>query len=145
MLDCLGRRQKACIEGRRALELLHDLGAFIGDAVDGVADLAARRFADDLEDLLKPRNLAAGFALVLGESGLELARLRSLRHFRQRLQNLVLSVIDVFESVLEKVLKGLRLSGHGYSKCWAEITLLAPHQRLPARRVPFSRFPHASS
>ena len=62
MLDRLRRGEKARIKGRHSLEFLHDLGAFLGDAIDRGACLAARGFADDLEHAVK------ALQLVLRES-----------------------------------------------------------------------------
>jgi hypothetical protein len=76
MLDRLHRRQQAGIERRRALVFLHDLGALIGDADNGVAGLGLRPFVYHAENLFKPRDMAFRLAVVLFEGLFQIGRLR---------------------------------------------------------------------
>ena len=80
MFDCLRRREKPCIEGRHSLEVLHDLGAFFGDAVDRRTGFPPYRLADDPEHLFEAFHLAFGLPEMFDEGLLQLFRLRSLRH-----------------------------------------------------------------
>src|SRR6478609_237699 len=97
VLDRLRGCEQAGVERRRVLELLHDLGAFVGDAVDRFARLAAGRLAQHLEDLVQTFDLALGLAQMLVESRRELLRVGGLGHLGQGLDDLVLGEIDVFE------------------------------------------------
>ena len=90
-----------------ALEVFHDRLAFFEDAQDGVAGLAARGLADDLEDLLEALDVALGLLQMLFEAGLELGILRGLGHLRQRFHDLLFGVVDVLEGIEEQVLEGL--------------------------------------
>src|SRR5580698_2406416 len=67
MLNCLRAREETRIQCWAALEVLHDLIAFLKDTVDGVASLSARRFADKLEDALNALNLSFGFIPMMQE------------------------------------------------------------------------------
>src|SRR4051794_36920743 len=101
MLDRLRRRDKTGIERGRALELLDDFLALVEDAFDGRALFALRLFFDQFEHLLKTLDLTFGFAMMLFKRRAEIIILRSFRHLRQRAQDLLLSVIDVFQRVVE--------------------------------------------
>jgi hypothetical protein len=63
VLDRLRGGEQAGIEGRFALVLFHDFLALIEDAFDGVALLAARRLAEQVEYLLQAPDLA--FRLIM--------------------------------------------------------------------------------
>jgi hypothetical protein len=67
MLDRLRRREQAGVKDGRALELLHNLLAFVDHPVDGVANFASSRLFDELENLLEPLDLILGLALVFLE------------------------------------------------------------------------------
>jgi hypothetical protein len=67
MLDRLSGRQQTGIERWRTLVFLHDLGALIGNADNGVAGLGLRLFVDRAEDLFKSRDMALRLASVLLE------------------------------------------------------------------------------
>ena len=113
MLDCLRRRQKTSVKGGHSFILLHDLGAFFGNAIDRGARLATRGLADDFEDAVETLDLSACFTLVLGKSRLQFFRLRSLGHFWQGFEYLVFCIIDVLECVVEKIFEKFGLLGHG--------------------------------
>ncbi len=51
VLDGLRRGEKTGIQRGRAFVFLHDLGAFVGDADNGVAFLGLRLLVDRGEDL----------------------------------------------------------------------------------------------
>jgi hypothetical protein len=59
MLHRLGRSQQAGVKRRLTFVFVHDLGALIEDALDGIALLSASRLADLFEDLLQPLDLAS--------------------------------------------------------------------------------------
>ena len=69
MLDRLSGGQQAGVEGGRVGILLHDLLAFIEDTFDGIALLAARGLAEQLEYLFQPFDLPLGLVVVFLESG----------------------------------------------------------------------------
>src|ERR1700742_1623322 len=112
MFDGLGRREKACIERRHSLEVLDDLGAFFGDAVDRRTGFAPCRLADDPENLFETFHLAFGFPEMFDEGLLQLFRLCSLRHLWKRLEDLVLGKIDILERLVKEVAQQHRLFGH---------------------------------
>jgi hypothetical protein len=69
----------------------------------GLAGLAASRLAQQFENLLQTLDLALGFLAVLQEASLALFRLRSTRHLRKSLQDLLFGKIDVLERIKEQV------------------------------------------
>jgi hypothetical protein len=83
VLDRLRCRQKPGVECLRVGILVHDLLAFIDDAFDGVALLAARGLAQHLEDLLQPRDLAFSLVKMLFEGSTKLIRIGGPRRLRQ--------------------------------------------------------------
>src|SRR3954467_12266133 len=99
MLDRLSRRQQAGVERGRVGILFHDLLAFVEDALDGVALLAARGLAEQLEYLFEALDLPFRLVVMLFESGPQLVRIGSLRHFRKRLQYLLFGIVDVLERI----------------------------------------------
>jgi hypothetical protein len=101
VLDGLRGGQETGVQRLSALVFGHDLLAFVEDALDRVALLAARGLTDQLEHLLQPLDLAFGLVLMLLERGGQLLRLRSLGHLGQRLQDLLLGIIDVLERIEE--------------------------------------------
>lgn len=113
MFDGLRRSEKARVERRCAFILFHDFLAFLDNAFDRVALLAARGFAEDFENLLKPLDLGFRLALMLLKGGAQLLGIRGLCHFGQGFVNLLFGVVDVFEGVEEEVVKVL--VGHGIS------------------------------
>src|SRR5579859_562641 len=68
MLDRLSRRQKARVECRSISVLVHDFLAFVEDALDSIALLAARRLAEKLEDLFEAFDLSFGLVVMLLKS-----------------------------------------------------------------------------
>src|SRR3984885_887026 len=72
VLDRLSGREKARVERRHSLEVLHDLRTFFRDAVDGGAGFSARRLADDLEDLIEAFHLAFRLPEMFREGLLQL-------------------------------------------------------------------------
>src|SRR5271166_2184541 len=68
MLDRLSRRQKARVECQSMSVLVHDFLAFVEDALDGIALLAARRLAEKLKDLFEAFNLLFGLVVMLLKS-----------------------------------------------------------------------------
>ena len=82
------------------------------DTLDGRAGLALGLLADDLEHLLQAFHLALGFLQMVVEGLPQLGRIALLRHFGQRLQHLLLGVIDVLEMVKEQIVQGFHI-GHG--------------------------------
>ena len=99
MLDRLGCGQQAGIERGRIGILFHDLLAFFDKALDGIALLAARGLAEQLEYLFQPFDVPLGLVVVLFERRPQLIRIRRLRHFRQRLQDLLFGIVDVLERI----------------------------------------------
>jgi hypothetical protein len=71
VLDRLRRGEQAGVKGGRTLELLHDLFAFVDDAVDGVAGFAFCGMFDELENPLEPLDLILSLDLVLLKGGLQ--------------------------------------------------------------------------
>src|SRR5690606_30839814 len=136
MLDRLRGGDQAGVEGRRVLELVHDLLAFGDDALDGVAGLAARRLADDVEHLLETFEMALGLLAMLLEGRFQLGGLRRALHLRQRLQNLPLRVIDVLKGFMEQVVQRLFPCGHGRRLLFREGDWLPPENQLPRRLFP---------
>jgi hypothetical protein len=92
-----------CVEDG-AVELFHRRLAFLDDANDAVAFLAARLLADDPEDLFEPRDLLLRLPQVISKGGPELRVLRGFRHFRERLRETILAVIRVAEFFDEQFL-----------------------------------------
>src|SRR3954468_14439232 len=107
MFDGLCRRQQPSIERRHSLEVFHDLGAFIRNAVDGFARLAARRLADDAKHLIEPLYLTLRFPQMLVEGARQLPGLGGFRHFRQRLDDLVLREINVLQRLMKEIAQRL--------------------------------------
>src|ERR1700747_2313649 len=68
MLDRLSRCQKSRVECRSISVLVHDFLAFVEDALDGIALLAARRLAEKLKDLFEAFDLPFGFVVMLLKS-----------------------------------------------------------------------------
>src|SRR5258705_12735926 len=99
MLDRLRGGQQTGVERWRIGILLHDLLAFIENALDGIALLAARGLAEQLEYLFQALDLSLGLIMMLFERGPQLVRIGRLRHFRQRLQDLLFGVVDVLERI----------------------------------------------
>jgi hypothetical protein len=64
--------------------------------------LAARRLIQQLENLFQTSNLAFGFVMMFFKGGAQLVRVGGLRHFRKRLINLLLGVIDVLQGIEEE-------------------------------------------
>src|SRR6201995_2624148 len=85
----LGGSQQASVKRRLTLVLVHDLGAFIEDALDGIALLSASRLADLFEDLLQPLDLTLGLVVVLLKCGTELIGVGGLGHLWQRFVDLL--------------------------------------------------------
>ena len=83
MLDGLCRGNHAGIERLGTLVLFHDLLALVEEALHRLAGLAARRFVDQFENLLKALDLAFGLAVMLFERRTQLVGVRRLRHLRQ--------------------------------------------------------------
>src|ERR1700744_2505629 len=83
MLDRLSRRQKARVECGSISVLVHDFLAFVENALDGIALLAARRLAEKLEDLFEAFNLSFGLVVMLLKSLPQLDGRRRLGHLWQ--------------------------------------------------------------
>jgi hypothetical protein len=92
MLDCLRCSEKASIQSGLAFVLLHYLSSFVQDALDRLAFLAARRFAEKFENLLKAFELPFGFIVVFFECGPQLLR-------RLRFVDLLFGVINVLQRI----------------------------------------------
>ncbi len=107
VLDRLGGGDEAGVERLGALEVLDDGLAFLDDAEDGVAGLAAGGFADQFEHLLQALDMTFGLFEMLLEAGLQLGRLGRLGHLGQRLDDLLFGVIDVLEGIEEQVVERL--------------------------------------
>jgi hypothetical protein len=113
MLDRLSRGDETGIEGRAVGIVLHHSLAFLQNAEDCVAGLVAGRLADHLEDVAQALDMAFGLGAMSLEGLLEFGRLCRLRHLRQRLQDLLLGIIDVLEHVIEHVVEGFGFGRHG--------------------------------
>jgi hypothetical protein len=68
VLDGLRGGEQAGIKRGLALVFVHDLLALVEDAFDGVAFLAARRFAQKFEDLLQTLDLSFGFVMMFSNA-----------------------------------------------------------------------------
>src|ERR1700745_3167654 len=68
MLDRLSRCQKSRVECRSISVLVHDFLAFVEDALDGIALLAARRLAEKLKDVFEALDVPFGFVVMLRKS-----------------------------------------------------------------------------
>ena len=79
MLDRLATSEETCVERFTSRVLLHDLIAFLEDALDRLAGLRLRAFANHLEDRLKSIHMPLGLVAMSQESGFQLLRFRSLR------------------------------------------------------------------
>jgi hypothetical protein len=101
VLDRLRRGEKARVQCGRALKFLHHFLAFLDDADDRVARLAARSLVDFFEHLLKPGDVFLGLGLVFFECGFQIRRLGGLRHLGQCAQDFFLCEVDVLESFVE--------------------------------------------
>ena len=106
MLDRLGGGNQAGIDYGGFLTLLDDILTLGYEADDRVAFLAPGRGIDLLEDLFQPLDLAFRFAAMIFQCLLELLRLGGLRHLRQRLQDLLLGVVNVLHQVKEQIVHG---------------------------------------
>src|SRR5712692_6323778 len=105
VLDRLRGGKHAGVKRLAALVLVHDLLALVEDALDRVAGLAARRLVEQFENLLEALDLAFGLAVMLFERRTQLVGLSGLRHFRQRLQNLLFGVINVLQGIEEEIVE----------------------------------------
>ena len=111
MLHRLGAGDQDGIGGLAVLELLEMILKLGVQALDAFAGLAARRLADDLEDLLKTLDLAFAFLRVLFQRLAQLVVLGSLGGLLQRADRGALGVKDVLEAIVERIFKGFR-GGH---------------------------------
>jgi hypothetical protein len=68
VLDRLSGGQQAGVQRVRPSEILHDLLAFVDNADDGFAGLAAGRLADKLEYLVEALDLTFGFAAMVSNA-----------------------------------------------------------------------------
>jgi len=133
MLDRLRGGEHRGVEDLLVGHLAHDLLSLVQDAVHRGAVHALDLLAVHLEDLLQALHLSLGLAQVCLERLLELGRARLLDHLRQRLQDLVLGVVDVLQRVDEQVVHGLDVLGEHAHR----FLLLAwpVHERRLPRRV----------
>jgi hypothetical protein len=127
MLDRLRGSEKTGVEGGGALEIRHHLQAFVDHSVNSVAGLAFCRAINSAKNPLEPMDLALGFSFVLLERTLQILRLRSLRHLRKRLHDLVFGVIDVLQGLVEEIIEPLVLF------CYERL-LLHAQNRATSRR-----------
>jgi hypothetical protein len=79
-----------------------------------VALLARELYVELAADLIEALDMAAGFFEVALEGALQLRRARRPRHFGERLDDLILGVVDVFQLVNKQLFKRVRLFCHSF-------------------------------
>ena len=95
MFDRLCGAEKTSVQSGRSFVLFDNLCTFVRDADDSCTGLALRFLLDNSKHLLKALDLAFGLGVVLLKCGLELLALRSLCHFRQCREDLLLREVDL--------------------------------------------------
>lgn len=142
VLDPLGGAdERGVAHGGRAFHR-DRLRALLDEADHGVAGLALRREPEDLQRLREPRHVRARLGEMAGEGGLQLSVRRGFRHFRQRLQQLVLGVEEVFEFVDEQ--RAQRGNG-GHDGCKVrERRAVSGKRSAGGRRAPDAAIPRAT-
>jgi hypothetical protein len=107
VLDRLTCCDQRGIEHHRVGDLARDLVGFFDDAVDGRALGALRHRFDHFEHAIEPLDLTLGL-LEMGPKALfQLGVGGLLDHDWQRLQDLMLGVIDVLQRVHEQLVEGV--------------------------------------
>jgi hypothetical protein len=71
-----------------------------------------------LEHLLEASDLTFGFRSCASRTPREVFVLRGFRHLRQRAQDFLLGVVDVFQRIVEQLIELLRLFGHVVTLRW---------------------------
>ena len=104
MLDGLRSSENAGIERRAVGEVFHDFLAFLDEAVDRLALHAAGRLAEHFEYFFQPFDLALvlrdGFRSACSSSDSAFFAI-----FGQRLQDLLLGVVDVLQRMKEEIVR----------------------------------------
>src|ERR1700710_2207845 len=105
MFDSLSSCEQAGVERFAALVLVHDLFAFLEDALDGLAGFSLGALTYRLKYLLQTLDLLFGFVAMSEEGVFEFFRSGRLRHLRKRLEDLPLGKVDILQSVVKKVVE----------------------------------------
>ena len=99
MFDSLGGPNECGIQHGIVAVFIDDLLAFLDEAFHCFADLAARFLAQPFENLFEPVDVPLGLFQVILKCPLQLRGGSFLGHFRQRLHQLVLGVVEVFQFI----------------------------------------------
>ena len=91
---------------------LDGLGAFLDEALHGVAGLALGFLAEELKRLLEAVHMAAGLLEMFGEAFLQFLVGGGLGHFGQGLEELILGVVEILELIDQEFTERIDL-GHG--------------------------------
>ena len=102
MLDLLSGGNHQGVARCVVVRFAHHRLPFVEQPLHAFALLAARRHFELFEYLFEALDLLFGLPQVLFECLSELVARRLLRHLGQRFGDLLLSVVDVFQLVLEK-------------------------------------------
>jgi hypothetical protein len=104
VLHLLGGADQRGVQHRAALELVHQLLAFLDQALHRLAGLALGLDAELAGGLLQPLHLALRLLAVLLEGLLQALGAGGLCHRGQRLQDLGLGAVGVLQHGLEQLL-----------------------------------------
>ena len=102
MLHALRRADEAGVE-RVVVELLDHFLAFLDQPFGSLALLALGCEVEFLGDLFEAGDVAARFLEVLLERSAQLRVGRVLRHFRKRLDDLVLGAVEILDLSFEQI------------------------------------------
>src|SRR4029078_9526758 len=113
--------------------LFHHRLAFLDDALDAVAVLAARLFVQALEDLLEAVDVAPRSLEMTLERVSQVGRARRLRELAERLDQLFLRVVGVAQFVQKRLVPRARIChGELLNGCWDSIVGANPHAPMIA-------------
>jgi hypothetical protein len=103
MFDGLCCADQPGIDGRRSLELLDDLSAFLGETIDGRAGIPLRLFVNPREDFLQAFDVPFGLVAMLFEGSPEIVAFRGLCELRERREDLLFREVGILQRIMEKV------------------------------------------
>jgi hypothetical protein len=105
VFDGLRGSEQPGVERGRALIFFGDFIAFLGDAVNRGALLALWLFVEQGENPFEPFNMAFGLAAMLFKGSGEFFGIRRLLHLRQRRQNFLFRVVDIFQRIEKQLVE----------------------------------------